>query len=44
MEGIGCVLFKMSKIFLNASKSQNFSSGCPVTLSFYVRTIFTSFF
>lgn len=29
-------MFKMGKIFLNVNKSHNFSSGWPVTVSFYV--------
>lgn len=36
VEGNACVLFKMSKIFLNVNKFHKFSSWWPVTVSFYV--------
>lgn len=44
VEGNGCVLFKVSKIFLNVNKFLKFSSWWPVTFLFMSRTIFVSFF
>lgn len=43
VEGNACVLFKMSKIFLNVNKFHKFSGGQSLFL-FMSRTIFISFF